>query len=146
MPWLYEDPNDPEITEFADRALTVPIEEGVILRRDAQGVCYTNVPHFCIHHSPDGFEWGYGGSGPADLALNLVEYLLLRQGYNGSRMTLHKGSCFRLALQLHQSCKQHFIADIPKAGGHILLSDLHVWLTNTTQADRQAGQEEPETV
>src|SRR6266436_5928682 len=24
------------------------------------------------YHSPDGFEWGYGGSGPADLALNIL--------------------------------------------------------------------------
>lgn len=23
-------------------------------------------------HSPDGFEWGYGGSGPADLALSIL--------------------------------------------------------------------------
>jgi hypothetical protein len=25
-----------------------------------------------FNHSPDGFEWGYGGSGPAQLALALV--------------------------------------------------------------------------
>lgn len=25
-----------------------------------------------INHSPDGFEWGYGGSGPAQLALALL--------------------------------------------------------------------------
>lgn len=25
-----------------------------------------------IHHSPTGLEWGYGGSGPADLALSLL--------------------------------------------------------------------------
>ena len=25
-----------------------------------------------INHSPDGFNWGYGGSGPAQLALALV--------------------------------------------------------------------------
>jgi hypothetical protein len=25
-----------------------------------------------IRHSPDGFNWGYGGSGPADLALNIL--------------------------------------------------------------------------
>ena len=24
------------------------------------------------YHSPDGFEWGYGGSGPADLALAIL--------------------------------------------------------------------------
>ena len=25
-----------------------------------------------INHSPDGFNWGYGGSGPAQLALGLL--------------------------------------------------------------------------
>ena len=25
-----------------------------------------------VHHSPTGFEWGYGGSGPADLALSIL--------------------------------------------------------------------------
>jgi len=28
--------------------------------------------HDIRNHSPDGFEWGYGGSGPAQLALALV--------------------------------------------------------------------------
>lgn len=25
-----------------------------------------------VRHSPTGFEWGYGGSGPADLALSIL--------------------------------------------------------------------------
>lgn len=25
-----------------------------------------------VHHSPDGFNWGYGGSGPADLARSII--------------------------------------------------------------------------
>jgi hypothetical protein len=25
-----------------------------------------------LRHSPDGFEWGYGGSGPSDLALAIL--------------------------------------------------------------------------
>lgn len=25
-----------------------------------------------VRHSPDGFEWGYAGSGPADLALSIL--------------------------------------------------------------------------
>lgn len=28
--------------------------------------------HRVVRHSPDGFSWGYGGSGPAELALNLI--------------------------------------------------------------------------
>jgi len=31
------------------------------------------LPHL-VRHSPTGFEWGYGGSGPADLALSLLAH------------------------------------------------------------------------
>jgi len=31
--------------------------------------------HVC-RHSPDGFQWGYGGSGPADLALSILTDLI----------------------------------------------------------------------
>ena len=31
-----------------------------------------------VHHSPSGFEWGYGGSGPADLARSILADLLGR--------------------------------------------------------------------
>lgn len=30
------------------------------------------LPQRVVYHSPDGFEWGYAGSGPSDLALNLL--------------------------------------------------------------------------
>ena len=40
--------------------------------RDQAGIARTNVPIKVVHHSPAGIEWGYHGSGPADLALNLA--------------------------------------------------------------------------
>jgi len=27
-----------------------------------------NLPKHVVYHSPDGFNWGYGGSGPSELA------------------------------------------------------------------------------
>ena len=32
-----------------------------------------------VHHSPTGLEWGYGGSGPHQLALAILGLLLTRQ-------------------------------------------------------------------
>lgn len=32
--------------------------------------------HRYVYHSPDGFEWGYYGSGPAELALNLLAFFI----------------------------------------------------------------------
>jgi len=47
------------------------------------------------NHSPDGFQWGYGGSGPAQLALAL----LLDVTGDG-----------KLSVQLHQHFKRDFVA------------------------------------
>lgn len=54
-----------------------------------------------VQHSPDGFQWGYGGSGPADLALNMLYDYLLRT---------HRKRAKILAMDLHQSFKWDFIA------------------------------------
>lgn len=51
------------------------------------------------NHSPDGFAWGYGGSGPAQLALAI----LLKAGLPSER-----------AVALHQAFKWAFIAPAPK--------------------------------
>src|SRR5262245_32530261 len=64
--------------EFSDTFdNTIPFEQALVIKRrfvdgpsdmDKIGGVITNVPHLVVHHSPDGFEFGYGGSGPADLA------------------------------------------------------------------------------
>ena len=41
----------------------------------------TNVPYLVIHHSPTGFAWGYSGSGPSDLGLNVGEYFCRKLGW-----------------------------------------------------------------
>ena len=46
-------------------------EAGLICRRLKDGRPATNVPHVWKLHSQE-FEWGYPGSGPADLALNAL--------------------------------------------------------------------------
>lgn len=50
-------------------------------------------------HSPDGFEWGYAGSGPAQLALAILADALGDD---------------RRAVRLHQSFKFETIAKLPR--------------------------------
>ena len=52
--------------------LSAPIDYDIELTRSNDDCRVTNVPWTVIQHSPDGFEWGYEGSGPADLALNIL--------------------------------------------------------------------------
>jgi hypothetical protein len=69
------------------------------------------MPHV-VHHSPDGFEWGYGGSGPADLA----------------RSILYDAVGPELADRWYQAFKWEFIARLPRVGGVIPLSQVKVFL------------------
>ena len=47
------------------------------------------------NHSPDGFQWGYGGSGPAQLALALLIDVGLKPA---------------VAVRYHQAFKRDFVA------------------------------------
>lgn len=69
----------------------------VIVERTPAGVT-VNVPRQYVVHSPTGFEFGYGGSGPADLALNILGAFLPAPE----------------AWRLHQDFKWQFIASTPR--------------------------------
>jgi len=113
--------------EFADFTLFDPVVDGIVLRRNETGL-WTNVPHIVTHHSPTGFEFGYAGSGPADLALNIVEMLLNRIGYHGAREKCWRGDCYRAAFELHQAFKFQFIATTPREGAIIPYEAVESWV------------------
>jgi len=68
------------------------------------------------NHSPDGFNWGYGGSGPAQLALAIMLHLL---------KDLEHGE--RLAQVLYQRFKWDYIATWPSNNIRITIEDIGVW-------------------
>jgi hypothetical protein len=81
-----------------------------------------------VWHSPDGYEWGYCGSGPADLALNILHYCL-PVGCDGEPAEkLFRGQCSAIACKLHQHFKEHFIARLPKEGGTIPGALVDAWI------------------
>jgi len=63
------------------------------------------------NHSPDGFSWGYGGSGPAQLALALLLLVTHRV----------------IATRLHQALKEELIAGLPQ-GDFFTEFDLKKWV------------------
>ena len=65
-----------------------------------------------INHSPTGFEWGYGGAGPAQLALAILAD--------------HLGD--REALRLHPDFKSYFVAALPEEGWQFTSDDLDLIL------------------
>lgn len=90
----------------------------ILYRRMLDGRIETNVTHTLIRHSPTGFNWGYGGSGPADFALNiLLRFVSLD-----------------IANALYQDFKFAFIAKM-EDGGRILAKDIDAWLEKNVQKD-----------
>ena len=73
-----------------------------------------DLPHI-EKHSPDGFNWGFGGSGPADTALSiLIDFL------DGDREKAEK---------FYQDFKWAFIATIKREADLVILgSKIRYWM------------------
>ncbi|MHB1826781.1 MAG: DUF6166 domain-containing protein [Steroidobacteraceae bacterium] len=95
--------------------------------READGALQASVAHLA-HHSPSGFECGYGGSGPADLALSILAAFVPARA-DGPTERLYKGArCSRFAWMHHQRFKWDLIATLPKEGGVLSAADIREWI------------------
>jgi len=76
---------------------------------NAVGECHVYVDgkplRHVVHHSPDGFNWGYGGSGPADLALSILAHHF---GETPTKDQIYQGWC--LCWFYHQYFKWVFVS------------------------------------
>lgn len=117
--------------------MTTQTAGDVILHRDEDGTARATLPHRHVHHSPTGFEFGYGGSGPADLALNIlaafvavpIEHEVPEERWGDEAVQLHDGSYVSGAVwHLHQEFKRRFVATLPRGGGTIRADDVRAWL------------------
>jgi hypothetical protein len=85
--------------------------EDVRLWRDEDGIAHATAKHV-ERHSPTGIEWGYRGSGPADLALSI----------------LTRFADAETAQALYQRFKAEVIARVPDEGGVIQADQVRSWL------------------
>lgn len=69
------------------------------------------------NHSPTGLEWGYGGSGPAQLALALLAHLV------GDH----------IAMQHYQAFKWKVVARLPRVGWILSPTTIHLALQEITK-------------
>lgn len=65
-----------------------------------------------VNHSPTGFAWNYGGSGPAQLALAILADLIDDEE----------------AVRLHQTFKADVIAHKPRGKWHLPESSVREWI------------------
>lgn len=85
------------------------------------------------YHSPDGFEWGYGGSGPSDLALAILADAL---GEEPTREAIDAGSPLRSRL-LHWAFKDEVIARLPHRGWRLDAPQIEQWTARKLQEAEQ---------
>lgn len=95
----------------------------------------TNVVRSVIHHSPTGFETGYGGSGPADLALNVLSALIPPGEDDRSAVRCFRGQCSHSAWVLHQSFKEAFLTGMDERGESIPARIIRDWLEDHTDKE-----------
>lgn len=143
-------------TDFTDRFDgDIPFGKAFVMKRAGQAgdadhrrTAITNVPHLVVHHSPDGFEFGYGGSGAADLALNVCQLYLNLTQYKGRKTKCYDGNCWALAWSLHQDFKREFIADVNWVkGASISFGKIDAWFTSQMTnelIDQYADQADPD--
>lgn len=83
-----------------------------VFKYDGDSLDYLDPMNDVWNHSPDGFEWGYSGSGPAQLALALLI-----------------DACQNLvvAVDLHQRFKWEVVARMPEDAWALNSEDILVW-------------------
>jgi len=98
------------------------------------------LPHV-VWHSPDGFEVGYPGSGPADLALSMVADAVGEKQTREQAKHFDPSSCPR-AVRAHQEFKQEFIALLDRnAAWEIEASKVLAWVEASEALARQVEDE-----
>jgi len=81
-------------------------------------------PHYeVINHSPDGFSWGYAGSGCAQLAVAILKEYFIEIKRN---IYFSEDSINKIVYYLHQSFKFDMIAPVPMQN-KFQMEFLEVW-------------------
>lgn len=89
--------------------------------------------HHVVRHSPTGMEWGYSGSGPADLALSILHDYLFRAGMALRVRSMPEAIPGRklrekLADMLHQHFKADVVAQLPRQSWRLTGAEVASWL------------------
>ena len=101
---------------------TIPEALDVVLYRTVDGHACATLEHV-VRHSPTGIEWGYAGSGPADLALSV----------------LARVAGMDEAEAHYQHFKAEVVARLPYAGGVVRAEDVRRWLIRQEAPPRPAA-------
>lgn len=100
-------------------SILTPFSGDVEVKRDGNKK-YINIEQRLIRHSPTGLEWGYGGSGPADFAANILFK------FTGDE---------KFSWKHHQDFKWDFVSRLPREGGIIAGGTITEWIKDKRHKD-----------
>lgn len=113
-----------------------PFDGDVFLRRlqlgRGQQYAITNVPHFV---SRGGHEWGYGGTGPRNLALDILSFFSPPD--RDSLVLNHGAAVSKVSFDLQYKFRDSVLAHMPRSGGFLpkALLEAYVLAYGTTAQD-----------
>ena len=84
-----------------------------------------------VHHSPDGFEWGYGGSGPADLAMAILA--------DAAPELFDDAEEPPIPARFYQQFKHDVVSRLPRSGWLMDQAAVLAWVQATTAGVRESG-------
>lgn len=103
----------------------------------------TNVAWSVFAGSDSGYEWGYNGTGPAELAMNILNQVVppgadehepivgvVMPPYWAKDLDLE---CSATAIALSRQFKEEFVAKVPHAGGIISGKEIRSWIAGLTE-------------
>lgn len=109
-----------KLTYFGTKEEIGPCE--VLIKEEyPNGASINHALEHVERHSPDGFQWGYAGSGPADLALAILTDYCSRMRINSENIDLIEG--------YYQKFKEDFIASSPDEL-NITSEQIEEWIPN----------------
>jgi hypothetical protein len=90
-----------------------------------------------VYHSPTGFEWGYGGSGPADLALALAADVI---GDEEDLVAIHRGHVGRKAWNVHLQLLHRLVCFLNQKGWDLPEFEVRNLVMEILNEQRAAGE------
>lgn len=103
-------------------------DKDIVLDRDDDGVVYAGLPRTVRHYGAETFDWGYVGPATAELALNILNWVL-PPGVDGeAAIACEDGQCSAVAWRLHRSFMADFLVRMPYSGGCLPTSEIRRWV------------------
>lgn len=113
-------------------------DKDLVLDRDDAGCVYTSLPRTVRHYGGE-LDWGYIGPATAELALNVLNWIL-PPGVDGeAAIVCEEGCASAVAWRLHRSFMADFLVRVPYSGGCIPESDIRRWVLQHIGARLEAA-------